>query len=110
VIAGINEAGSPDEYLGAHCFGKAYYDMDGSAHERYDVLIVKGAVFVLRPDGIIAIRVGLKAADKLTTYFGRLVLKKDARFGKQHGNENENEMETGVVSLEKTHDSMEKRG
>lgn len=69
IIAGSNDACSSDERPGTPCFGYALYDVDGLAHERYDIPLSKGAVFGSRPDGTIrtvcAFEIGQACRDAL---------------------------------------------
>jgi phenol 2-monooxygenase (NADPH) len=45
---------SPYEGLGMKPFGNAYFDPSGSAHEKFGVDLEKGALVILRPDGLLA--------------------------------------------------------
>ncbi|KAH7325617.1 FAD binding domain-containing protein [Stachybotrys elegans] len=45
---------SPYEALGMKPFGNMYYDNTGDAHEKFGIAMDKGAVVVLRPDGLVA--------------------------------------------------------
>ena len=45
--------------VGTEPFGKAFYDQDGSAHDRYAVNVEEGMLMILRPDGWIGARLGL---------------------------------------------------
>jgi len=94
VVASNNEPGSPNERLGVPCFGRAYYDMQGHAHERYGVSTNRGAVFVLRPDGMVGTSAGLEDVDKLLGYFAGNVKREDARQG--NGQENGDDLVTEI--------------
>ncbi|KAM0805835.1 FAD binding domain-containing protein, partial [Usnea florida] len=74
ILAGSNDAGSPDERLGTRCFGNAFYDVDGRAHERYGVSTSKGAVVVTRPDGTIGTVCALDNGASLSRYFEKFVI------------------------------------
>lgn len=99
VIAGNNEAGCPAESLGVPCFGDAFYDVDGSAHERYGVSIDKGAVFVLRPDGMVGTRASLENTDRLFEYFAGISKGSHVRVGKYPGIAKEVAKEVGEKLL-----------
>lgn len=73
IIVGSNEAGSPDERLGTSCFGNAFYDVDGLAHERYGIYVCKGAVVVTRPDGTIGTICALEDGARVSGYFEKFV-------------------------------------
>ena len=73
IIAGSNEAGSPSERLGVSCFGDAFYDVDGLAHERYGIPLSKGAVLVARPDGTVGTICALEDGANVSRYFERFV-------------------------------------
>jgi phenol 2-monooxygenase len=64
------------ETLGGMPFGRVFYDEDHSAHQRYDIDIEKGAVFVLRPDGWVGTVIEMDdgAATKLEKYFSRFLV------------------------------------
>ncbi|CAD6589845.1 MAG: hypothetical protein ASARMPREDX12_004051 [Alectoria sarmentosa] len=102
IIAGSNDAGSPDERLGMPCFGNAFYDVDGLAHERYGISISKGAIIVARPDGTIGTICALEDGESLSRYFGRFVTaeKRLSRESQQRG-EQETISEIGEVDLER---------
>lgn len=68
-----NENSSAGEKLGVPLFGQGYYDIDGSAHERYGVDIIKGAVLVLRPDATIGTACGLDEGSKISAYFANFL-------------------------------------
>jgi phenol 2-monooxygenase len=57
-------------------FGRVFYDENHSAHNRYDIDLKKGAVFVLRPDGWVGTLVEMDegAAGKLDKYFSRFLV------------------------------------
>lgn len=62
------------EYLGVEQFGKGYWDIDHSAHERYQVSFEAGAIAVIRPDGILGFIAPLDAFNKIAAYLDRLVV------------------------------------
>lgn len=107
IIAGSNEAGSPDERLGIACFGNAYYDVDGQAHERYGIPNSKGAVVVTRPDGTIGTICALENGASLSRYFERFVnvAKRVGLDGQQRG-KSEPDSKTGEVDLERDEGSQ----
>ncbi|KAL8786883.1 MAG: hypothetical protein Q9213_002514 [Squamulea squamosa] len=69
IMQTANDNGAPDEKLGGPGFGTIVYDGDGSAHQRYGILISEGAVVVLRPDGTVGTVVGLGDGESLGRYF-----------------------------------------
>ena len=73
IIVASNDSGSVDECFGAPCFGRGYYDVQGSAHERYGVMNEKGAIFALRPDGTVGFRVDMDSPNELCRYFGGFI-------------------------------------
>ena len=102
IIAGSNEAGSAAERLGSPCFGNAFYDVDGLAHERYGISLSNGAVTVTRPDGTIGTVCAYGNGASLSRYFGRIVaVEKSAGLDSQQNNECEPTSRTGEVDLER---------
>ena len=107
IIAGSNEAGSPDERLGSPCFGNAFYDVDGLAHERYGVPISKGAVVVTRPDGTIGTVCAFGNGASLSRYFERfMAVKKRSGLDGQQTRESEPDSRTGEVDIEREEGSQ----
>lgn len=102
IIVGGNEAGSPDERLGTSCFGNAFYDVDGLAHERYGIPTSKGAVVVARPDGTIGIICALEDGAGVSRYFERFVaVEKEIGLNGKHGSDVEPDSQAaGEVDLE----------
>ncbi|KAF3398265.1 3-hydroxybenzoate 4-monooxygenase [Penicillium rolfsii] len=49
--------------------GNIYFDQDRSGHERYSIATSKGAVVVLRPDGILAYATSLDNVDGVKDFF-----------------------------------------
>ena len=84
------------------CFGNAFYDVDGLAHERYGIPISKGAIIVARPDGTIGTICALEDGESLSRYFGRFVTaeKRLSRESQQRG-EQETIPKIGEVDLER---------
>lgn len=102
IIAGSNEAGSPDEHLGTPCYGSAFYDVDSRAHGRYGIPVSKGAVVVTRPDGTIGTICALGNGASLSKYFERfIVVEKSVSVGSQQMNECKPNSRTGEVDLER---------
>ena len=102
IIAGSNDAGSPDERLGMPCFGNAFYDVDGLAHEGYGIPISKGAVVIARPDGTIGTVCALGDGESLSRYFGRFVTaEKRLNSESQQRGEDEAISGTGELDLER---------
>lgn len=66
-----NYAGAPDESLKTHRFGQVFYDADGSAHERYGVAHDKGAILIVRPDGLLGTAFGLNEGHLASAYFAK---------------------------------------
>lgn len=110
IIAGSNDAGSPEERLGTPCFGNAFYDVDGLAHERYGVPISKGAVVIARPDGTIGTVCSLEDGKSLSRYFERFVTaeKRTDRESQKHGGQKP-VSGTGEVDLEREESKKDKR-
>lgn len=102
IITGSNEAGSPDERLGTACFGNAFYDVDGQAHERYGIATSQGAVVVTRPDGTIGTICALGDGESVSRYFERFVTV-EKKFGRddQRNSVFESDAKTGEVDLER---------
>lgn len=102
IIVGGNEAGSPDERLGTSCFGNAFYDVDGLAHERYGIPTSKGAVVVARPDGTIGIICALEDGAGVSRYFERfMAVEKEIGLNGKHGSDVEPDSQAaGEVDLE----------
>ncbi|KAI4194618.1 MAG: hypothetical protein LQ350_007673 [Teloschistes chrysophthalmus] len=75
-----NEHGSLVEKLGIDDAGDAYFDVDGSAHERYGVCEDEAIVFILRPDGTIGCSCALPDTSAVIRYFaGFLKVEKRSR-------------------------------
>lgn len=107
IIAGSNEAGSPDERLGTPCFGNAFYDVDGLAHERYGIPISKGAVVVARPDGTIGTVCAFGDGASLSRYFERFVaVEKRVGLHSQQKSDCEPKSKTGEIDLEREEGSQ----
>ena len=112
IIAGTNDAGSPDERLDNPRFGNAYYDVDGQAHARYGIPVSKGAVVVARPDGSIGTVCALEDGDSLAVYFGRFVSaeRKSAIHSQRRGGlEQESGSGTGEIDLQRGEAWQDKR-
>jgi phenol 2-monooxygenase (NADPH) len=62
-----------DVAMGVQKFGKAYYDVDNSAHSKYGISPKSGAVVVLRPDGIFAYAAGLDQGCEIGSYFASFI-------------------------------------
>lgn len=63
----------PDEALGVHKFGRAYYDVDHAAFARYGISTADGGIVVLRPDGILAFAAGLAQGEEIGQYLDAIV-------------------------------------
>ncbi len=63
------------ELLGVTPFGKVFYDEKQTAHQRYGIDVVEGAVVVLRPDGWVGTATMLKAeaVGELEGYFKNIL-------------------------------------
>ena len=110
IIAGTNDAGAPEERLGIPCFGNAFYDVDGVAHERYSVSVSKGAIVVARPDGTVGNICALGGGESLSSYFERFVTA-ERRIGRESGQGGEQGpiSGTGEIDLEREGSSRDKR-
>lgn len=107
IMTGDNTSNSPAERLGVPCFGNAFYDVDGLAHERYGVATGRGAVFVLRPDGTIGTVCDLGDGEAVSTYFGRFVIaRKDEVVKDMQQDAPQHAESTGEVDLEKEEDGI----
>jgi len=96
-----------DEHLPVRVFGRAYWDIDSSAHESYGVSVECGAIAVLRPDGILGFVSLLERFGKVVEYLSRLVVAKEPVSGNGHANGKqlgnfmgENENNLAAVPLE----------
>ncbi|KAF2462426.1 3-propionate hydroxylase [Lineolata rhizophorae] len=77
VIAATKPQPSMFEALGSTSpIGKAFYDPEKTAHKRYGVVVDKGAVFVLRPDGWIgtAAKLNPESVSELEKYFRNFII------------------------------------
>ena len=79
ILHASNENCTPDEKLGIPRLGSAFYDVDGSAHERYGVPSGEGQVIVLRPDGTIGTACGLDGGVELSAYFAKFMKAKKVK-------------------------------
>ncbi|KAH8885740.1 hypothetical protein GQ53DRAFT_728729 [Thozetella sp. PMI_491] len=62
-------AGSAWVALGGPAIGRLFFDVDGYTHLRYGISWDVGGVAVIRPDGILALTVGLDAVRDLESFF-----------------------------------------
>ncbi|KAL8796565.1 MAG: hypothetical protein Q9182_007357 [Xanthomendoza sp. 2 TL-2023] len=69
VVQTPNDNGAAEEKLRGEAFGTIVYDVDGSAHSRYGIDVAKGAVVVVRPDGVVGTVAGLGEGERLGVYF-----------------------------------------
>ncbi|KAL8779381.1 MAG: hypothetical protein Q9194_001478 [Teloschistes cf. exilis] len=97
-----NERGSLVEKLGMDDAGDAYFDVDGSGHERYGVYDDEAVVFVLRPDGTIGCICALPDTDAIISYFAGFL-----KMGKRSGGDSNGDGEiargvgtTGEVDIQ----------
>ncbi|KAF2098696.1 pentachlorophenol 4-monooxygenase [Rhizodiscina lignyota] len=67
IIAGY--AMNADTALGVEKFGDAYYDVDHTAHAKYHISTSRGAIVILRPDGILGTAVDLDEPGIIAQYF-----------------------------------------
>lgn len=74
IIAG--EGIGAEEYCGFKPFGRCYFDPCREAHEVYGIDPTRGAMLVLRPDGIVGTVLGLGEARLLKEYFARFLVSK----------------------------------
>ncbi|KAJ6627688.1 FAD binding domain-containing protein [Mycena sp. CBHHK59/15] len=65
----------PSETLGAHPLGKTLYDFTGDVFARYGVNESRGAIVVVRPDGVVSFKTTLDGAQALSDYFGSFILR-----------------------------------
>jgi phenol 2-monooxygenase len=71
----ISGAGAlqPSVALGTHPLGKTLYDFSGELFSRYGVDDNNGAIFVIRPDGIVSFKTTLHGGQQLSDYFTSFV-------------------------------------
>lgn len=62
-------AAEGDQMFGTPRIGNVYYDQDRAAHEAYTISTVKGAVVVLRPDGILGYATTLEDVESVESFF-----------------------------------------
>ncbi|TQB69373.1 hypothetical protein MPDQ_001953 [Monascus purpureus] len=62
-------AAEGDQMFGTPRIGNVYYDQDRAAHEAYTISTVKGAVVVLRPDGILGYATTLEDVESVGSFF-----------------------------------------
>ena len=55
-------------------FGNAYFDVDHSAHRRYEIEVHSGGIVVIRPDGILGFACPLDRIEDLEAYFDAFLL------------------------------------
>lgn len=63
-----------DEHVGIRHFGKAYWDTDKSAHQAFGVHVERGALIVLRPDGLLSFVAPLSEFGRVALYLDLLVV------------------------------------
>ena len=68
-----NFNGAAEETLGVSRYGQILYDVDESAHERYGIAEDKGAVLILRPDGLLGTACALDEGQEVSAYFARFL-------------------------------------
>ncbi|KAK5136109.1 hypothetical protein LTR08_004159 [Meristemomyces frigidus] len=76
IIAGT--ALAVDEHLGVQRFGRAYWDIDHSAHSSYGIDVGQGALVVLRPDGMIGFVASMDGFGRVVQYLDALVIASEA--------------------------------
>ena len=76
IVAMHNDRGAVMEKLGMETPGPAYYDVDGSAHERYGLTDDKATIVILRPDGTVGLVSPLPETDDMSAYFARFLIVK----------------------------------
>ena len=99
LIAGTGTAFA--EHLGIDQFGDAYWDVGHAAHVKYNISLDRGAIAVLRPDGILGFVAPLEGFNKVAEYLGRLIISREPSKVQTNGanghigemiNENENNL------------------
>lgn len=58
-----------DKMFGTPRIGNLYYDNTRSAHEKYTISTGKGAVVILRPDGILGYAIALDDIESIKKFF-----------------------------------------
>lgn len=81
IVSGI--AMNPDTALGTKSFGDAYYDTDNAAHSKYGVSVGRGAIVVLRPDGILGTAADLDDWESIVKYFSAFMIAQTTTVGKE---------------------------
>ncbi|KAJ5653998.1 hypothetical protein N7490_001001 [Penicillium lividum] len=67
LIAGFSDGGNRG--FATPRIGKMYYDQDRSAHEKYTISTVNGAVVILRPDGLLSYATSLENTSSIGDFF-----------------------------------------
>ena len=101
IIKAENVLGAPEETLGVRVFGKAYYDAEGTAHERYGIDVKKGFVVILRPDGTVGTGCRLEEGKHATGYFEGFLRVRGASGLEVAEGEKSEKVEAEVEALEK---------
>ncbi|KAK5111367.1 hypothetical protein LTR62_005207 [Meristemomyces frigidus] len=82
-----------DEHLGIQRFGRAYWDVDHSAHQKHGVFEMSGGIVVLRPDGILGHTSRLDDFEGVLKYLEQLVVERQPQ--KVDGNGHATKKELG---------------
>ena len=101
ILFNENYAGAAAENLGVPGYGQILYDVDKSAHERYGIAEDKGAVLVVRPDGLLGTACALDEGREVSAYFARfLTIKGTGDSDAQQNGDSAPIIEKGEVVIE----------
>ena len=73
ILVNDNKAGAAQEHLRTLLDGQVFYDTDGSGHRHYGVPDDKGAILILRPDGLLGTACALDEGQVVSTYFAKFL-------------------------------------
>lgn len=70
----VGSAPSAWAVFGGPAIGDLYFDVEAVAHDRYGVYPDRGAIVIVRPDGVFSFATGLDGVDDVESFFGDLLL------------------------------------
>ncbi|KAK3113352.1 hypothetical protein LTR53_009440 [Teratosphaeriaceae sp. CCFEE 6253] len=77
IIAGVGQAF--EEHLGVPPFGKPYWDITHDCTARYDINVDRGAIAVLRPNGLLVCSADMDGFDKVLGCLERLIVPREVK-------------------------------
>ncbi|KAK3111118.1 hypothetical protein LTR53_013952 [Teratosphaeriaceae sp. CCFEE 6253] len=77
IIAGVGQAF--EEHLGVPPFGKPYWNITHDCTARYGINVDRGAIAVLRPNGLLRCSADLDGFDKVLGYLERLIVPREVK-------------------------------